>query len=444
MKRTGIVVFVLGLFLSAGLLFARWARVFGGPYHDYVHSAWELPDRDVVVGGDTQILSGQPIYLWLSRMSPSGAVRWQRKYALSDDTRMRGLEPTPDGGFAVLSIGMWLLKLDAEGLVEWQRLYLSASPAPSGKALRATSDGGYLLGSMQMYAGVGYEVVLVKITSGGAIQWQRRYGSGDYDELIAVEQTSDGGYVLAVRSDGFSAGEMDYMVVRLSSTGALQWAKTYGGADYDEIKAVRPAPDGGFYVVGRSESFALGTTDVWLLKLSSAGGIEWQKAYGGVASDQGTDVFVTPTGELLVTGMTASYGTGAGDVWALKLDLSGNPLWQRTYGSGAAADWGNSIRPTLDGGVLIGASGQSIGYGQMDGIVLRLFPNGDLDAGCPSSGYAIGTSTSTFRTTWAAAATASLSSSATSLTVSIPAGIQINQSLNTRVICDSAKKGSLR
>jgi hypothetical protein len=444
MKKAWAFVVVLVLAASGGLLFARWARVFGGPYHDYVHSAWELADRDVVVGGDTQILSGLPVYLWLSRMSPSGAVLWQKKYFLDENNKMVGFEPASDGGFAVLSSGFWFLKLDADGSISWQRRYSSTPNAVGGRAMKAASDGGWILGGGQFLSSVGWEVVLVKINSAGAIQWQKRYGAADYDELIGIDQTEDGGYVLAVRSNDFSAGEMDYMVVRVDSVGALQWAKTYGGADYDEIKAVRAAPDGGYYVVGRTESFGLGGSDVWLLKLSSSGAVLWQKTYGASGSDQGTDVYLTPDGNLLVSGMTSSYGTGVGDVWALSLDASGNILWQKTFGAGTAADWGDSIRPTMDEGVLIGASGQSVGYGQMDNIVLRLFPDGALDAGCPSSGYHIGTSSATARSTYAAGVTASLTTSVPSITAATVAGAQIDQSLNTRFVCEAGKKGRLR
>ncbi len=446
MSKKRVFVLALAVVLLAGAGLARWARVFGGPYHDYVHSAWELGDRDVLVGGDTQILPGLPVYLWLSRMSPSGAIRWQNKYFLGDDndSRMRGLEPTEDGGCAVLSIGFWFLKLDAEGAIQWQRRYASSGSSPHGTAMKASREGGWLLGGMLWDSAVGWEVVLVKIDANGAIQWQRRYGSPDYDELMGIDQAEDGGYFLAIRSNRFGAGQMDYMIARIGSSGALQWARTYGGTDYDEIKAVRAAPDGGCYVCGRTESFSLGTTDIWLLRLSSTGSVQWQKTYGGAGGDAGTDVFLTPDGDLLVSGSTTSYGTGGGDAWALKLDADGNILWQKTYGGGAASDWADSIRPTLDGGAVVGVSGQSVGYGQMDGIVLRLHPDGGVDAGCPSTGYSIGTSSTSSRSTGVVGAVAALSSSVTSLTASIPPGSRLQQAMSTRFICESGKKGSLR
>jgi len=162
---------------------------------------------------------------------------------------------------------------------------------------------------------------------------------------------------------------------------AASWSRTYGGTNRDVASAIVPTPDGGYLVAGRaSPSWIWG---VWVLKLDGSGNVQWQKTYGGVVDDR-VSVAVAPTsdGGYVVAGTTWSFGAGYGDVWVLKLNGSGDVVWQKTYG-GPERDEARAVAPTSDGGYVVAGATRSFGAGYEDVWVLKLDADGTV-RGCPS------------------------------------------------------------
>jgi len=135
------------------------------------------------------------------------------------------------------------------------------------------------------------------------------------------------------------------------------WTKTYGGTRDDEAYSVQQADDGGYIIVGLTESFGAGGYDVWLLKTDSFGDTIWTRTYGGVNDDYGTSVQQTTDGGYIIVGNTASFGAGRGDIWLIKTDSLGDTLWTRTYGD-TTPEWAHSVLQTADGGYVIGGGYQ--------------------------------------------------------------------------------------
>ncbi|RMF92999.1 MAG: M6 family metalloprotease domain-containing protein, partial [Nitrospinota bacterium] len=122
--------------------------------------------------------------------------------------------------------------------------------------------------------------------------WAKAYvgsyiGAGDYDYARSIQQTPDGGYIMAGATNTFGVSSYDYdvWVLKLDASGAVQWQKTYGGPDTDTAYAIQQTPDGGYIVAGGTRSFGAGSGDIWVLKLDAKGDIEWQKTYGGPDAD---------------------------------------------------------------------------------------------------------------------------------------------------------------
>jgi hypothetical protein len=214
-----------------------------------------------------------------------------------------------------------------------------------------------------------------------ATRWARLYGGGAQGDVArAVAPTADGGFVLAGLT-GFGAGGGDAMVVRLDSAGNLVWAKTFGGAGGEVANAVALTSDGGFVVAGSTTSFGAGGSDGWLFKLNANGNVVWQRTYGGSASDYLTDVEVLADGGFIAAGFTSSFGAGQGDLWLLRLDSAGNVVWQKTYGGSGTEDLynpGRNVRPTADGGFVAVASSTSFRAGNWDAWVLKLDASGNV------------------------------------------------------------------
>jgi len=107
-------------------------------------------------------------------------------------------------------------------------------------------------------------------------QWAITYGEAWTDEARSIQQTMDGGYIVAGYTNSFGAGYYDFWILKLNSAGNIEWQKTYGGSDYDKAYSIQQTNDGGYIVLGNTESFGARGQDIWVLKLSSEGDIEWQ------------------------------------------------------------------------------------------------------------------------------------------------------------------------
>ena len=161
-------------------------------------------------------------------------------------------------------------------------------------------------------------ICLQSIASAQATEWAKTYGGSYRDWANSIQQTSDGGYVVAGVTYSFGAGGADFWVLKLDSKGDIEWQKTYGGSDGDWAWSIQQTSDGGYVVAGA------GWADFWVLKLDSKGDIEWQKTYGGSDWDEAWSIQQTSDGGYVVAGSTCSFGAGEEDFWVLKLDSEGN------------------------------------------------------------------------------------------------------------------------
>ena len=184
-------------------------------------------------------------------------------------------------------------------------------------AIQKTGDGGIVIaGSSECYTtGWQYAALVLKISSEGEIEWQYFYPSAA--EAASIKLTPDGGFVVAGSTAMPDTEQGDVWLAKLDTTGVMEWQKTYGGNQDDRAKSVWQTADGGYIVVGTTESFGAGEKDIWLLKLSSTGSIEWQRSYGGVTADTAESACPTSDGGFILTGWTRSFGAGDQDIYLI-------------------------------------------------------------------------------------------------------------------------------
>jgi hypothetical protein len=154
------------------------------------------------------------------------------------------------------------------------------------------------------------------------------------------------------------------------------WDKTFGGSGYDVGKSVQHTSDGGYIVAGYTTSYGAGGEDVRIIKTDSSGNRTWDRIFGGVEDDEGHSVAQTSDGGYIITGFTSSYGAGGRDVWLIKIDASGNKVWDRTFG-GTGGEGGNSVRQTSDGGFIVVGSTDSYGAGGTDILLIKTDADGN-------------------------------------------------------------------
>jgi uncharacterized delta-60 repeat protein len=226
-----------------------------------------------------------------------------------------------------------------------------------------------------------HDFIVFRLSSDGSIEWNKTYGGIKDDYVYSIQQTSDGGYIVAGETSSFGAGQEDIWVLKLALDGTVEWQKTYGGGSSDRAYSIQQTIDGGYIVAGSTTSFGAGLTDFIVLKLFSDGAVEWQKTYGGSKNESARSIQQTVDGGYIVAGETGSFGTGEEDIWVLKLFSDGSIEWQKTYG-GRFSDRAYSIQQIIDGGYIVAGCTDSYGEGKQNSLVIKLSPDGDIDTTC--------------------------------------------------------------
>ena len=189
--------------------------------------------------------------------------------------------------------------------------------------------------------------------------WTRTYGGAGDDEGYSVQQTNDGGYIVAGYTNSFGAGSRDAYLIKTNAWGDTLWTKTYGGPLDDCARSVQQTTDGGYIITGWIRS-SFTEEDVYLIKTDSRGDTLWTRTYGGLYDDEGASVQQTTDGGYIITGSTGSFGPGAqnySSVYLIRTDPSGDTLWTRAYGSDSVWEEGSSVQQTTDGGYVIACLG---------------------------------------------------------------------------------------
>jgi len=268
----------------------------------------------------------------------------------------------------------------SEAAVQWASI-IGGLSADRVLSTQPTSDGGYVLAGHTASYGIGfYDAWCVKLDSKGNVQWQKTYGGPDFELAYDIKETADGGYVFVgtTTSFGASPGEGDFWCVKLDSSGNVQWQRTYGGARAEDATAIAVASGGGYFIAGFTYSFGLGEDDIWCIKIDSSGNILWQRTYGGGEFDYAEAMISTGDGGCIAVGSTSSLGVGGySDAWCVKLDASGNVQWQKTYG-GPNSDHAYTVARTTDGGYVVAGETSSFGAGKTDAWCLKIDSSGNV------------------------------------------------------------------
>jgi len=255
----------------------------------------------------------------------------------------------------------------------WTRTY-GGSSDDGAYSVQQTTDGGYIVAGYTASFGAGNEdFYLAKTNSQGDTLWTRTYGGSDYDDASSVQQTADGGYVVAGSTYSFGAGSYDFYLVKTNGQGDTLWTRTYGGSDLDVAYSVQQTANGGYIVAGETRSFGARDADLYLVKTDSQGDTVWTRTYGGSSEDWANSVDTTPDGGYIVAGATESFGAGSYDFYLVKTNGQGDTLWTRTYG-GSYVDGARSVQRTADGGYIVAGGTESFGAGLVDFYLVKTGP----------------------------------------------------------------------
>jgi len=454
-KKSAIISLIL---LSAALSNAQpatlWSRCLGGSDRDYAYSIRQTFVEDFIVAGysfsndgDVAGNHGNGDYL-VARLNLSGEIEWQRCLGGTNDDLAYSIEQTEDCGFIIAgytnsndfdvsgwhvgysifglaTYDYWIVKLNPAGAIEWQRC-LGGSGADYAKHIQPTGDGGYIVAG-ESYSNDGdvsgwhegydlfgvptFDYWVAKLSSTGDLEWQRCLGGSNEETAFSIQQTSDGGFIIAGNSwsdDGDVSGnhgKSDYWIVKLSVSGSTEWQRCFGGTNEDYAHSIKQTSDGGYIIAGFSNSNdgdvtgwhvgydisgTIAYSDCWIVKLDSSGAIAWQCCLGGSLFDEAYSIQQTADGGYIVAGNSGSVDGdvsgihGSGDYWIAKLDTCGSIIWQLCLG-GSGVENAYSVHETTDKGFAIAGyttsdDGDVSGtHGSTDLWIVRLSPETSVE-----------------------------------------------------------------
>ena len=331
-----------------------------------------------------------------SNAQPS--INWQKCLGGTSSESGAYILQTTDGGYILTGVSIsnngdvsgnhgssdvWVVKLTNLGLIQWQKC-LGGTGGETGYSIQQTLDGGFIVGcgtdsndgDVSGNHGTNNDFWVIKLSNLGIIQWQKCLGGTSNEQVQSIQQTTDGGYILTGTTSSNNGdvngnhGGQDAWVVKLTSLGAMEWQKCLGGSGIaigtgdDFGQSIQQTTDGGYILAGKTTSNNSdvsgnhGASDIWVVKLSSLGVIEWQKCLGGSGGEVGNSIQQTTDGGYILTGHTPSIdgnvsgNQGGVDVWVVKLTNLGIIQWQKCLG-GTSGDYGYSIHQTTDGGYIL-------------------------------------------------------------------------------------------
>ncbi len=369
---------------------------------------------------------------WVVKLNSSGKIEWQKCYGGSDIEGFNSIIRTTDGGYIAAGLtksidgdvignhgnyhsDAWIVKLNSSGDIQWQKC-IGGTNDETANSIIQISNGGYIIcgtvasnnGDVMGKKGVSAntDVWLIKLDSIGDLEWNKCLGGLGNDYGYSIIKTLDGGYFLGGAA-GASGGDVtgyhpdknkfgyeDAWVVKLNSSFEIEWQKCMGGSSPDWANSVVQCPDGGYVFAGDEQSedgdvignhgVVSGSSyeDAWIVKLDSLGNMVWQKCIGGKYPDVASKIINTIDRGFAVCGFTISLiegvkSHGIQDAWVIKLNSSGDILWQQCYG-GSNTDIGTSIVQASDGSFIFVANTLStddevIGnHGEYDAWVVKL------------------------------------------------------------------------
>lgn len=374
--RSGIIDFWVVKIDNNGTL--EWQHTYGGSGDEFLRATISTQDGGYLLGGssnsnDGDVQSGNKGNddFWVVKIDNLGNIEWEQSFGGSGDEGLNSLQVSVDGGYLLGgwtvsndgniqsgnngSADIWVIKINETGGIIWEQTYGSID-FESLSYLETTGDGGYILGGTVIISEPGGEFLsdftVLKIDDQGTIIWQRLIGGSKNESIKFIQPTLDNGFLLAgitSSDDGdIQSGNhgtfptLDYWIVKINELGEIEWERTYGGSEFDILRAVLKLDKGGYLLGGTTasdqgdiQSGNEGTFDFWVIKIDEDGNIEWEETYGGSSTDIIWAIESNMSGDILLGGTTHSENgdiqsgnKGVSDYWVVNMGINSVPQIQ--------------------------------------------------------------------------------------------------------------------
>ncbi|MHC4084262.1 MAG: hypothetical protein ACYSU5_03510 [Planctomycetota bacterium] len=374
-----------------------WQTTFGGSDWDFGESVCQTSDGGYITVGHTYSSDSFDYDIYLVKSEPNGNIQWQNTFGGDDWDQAYSVQQTLDGGYIIAgftySVGsgesdMYLLKVDSGGGKDWDK-YFGGAYWDEGYSVRQTSDEGYIIVGLTFSSGAGeYDVYLIKTHSNGNKQYEQTFGGTGDDNAWSVCQTTDGGYMIAGYTESFGAGGRDVYLIKTDSATELDWQTTFDRSNDDLGYFVQQTQDGGYIIAGYTSDYcpSLGESlyDMYLIKTDANADLQWANTYPGSADlcsgdEIGYFAQQTADGGYIIAGETQSYGSGSADIYLVKTDPNGNQLWHKAIGD-TSQDYAMAVQQTADDGFIVAGTTYSPTLMDFDMYLVKTCPDGTSSA----------------------------------------------------------------
>jgi len=427
MGKTLLVTIFLSAILSAGMAQTpgiKWSKYVGTQNaQEVLYDGQRTADKGyILVGLDTGYnFSYSNVFQklnnggnWMVKVDSIGSLVWKKRIAFGPyspyNSALESICRTTDGNYLVAGY-VWaypdtanyhIAKINDLGNVIWDTAF-GGSGDDRAFNVKQTADGGYIVAGystsvnngdvVQAHSG-GSEAWLIKVAAAGNKQWTYTYGGNSSDTAYAVLQTPDGGYLVCGASKSSNGdlpgnkGQTDGWVFKINSSGTVVWTKNFGGSGRDVLNNIVQNSDNTYTLSGFTfsndgdVSGSHGQSDMWVIKVDDTGNLIWSKTYGGSADDASFGLYTGYSGGWFVTGFTKSDDgqvtghAGGADCWTIRLDATGNLLWQKCSGT-VNDEYAMAILPATDADFTIVGYGKPLtqpswgGVDASDGLVIK-------------------------------------------------------------------------
>jgi hypothetical protein len=311
----------------------QWNRTYGGRVFDEGNDVQLLPSAGFVIAGTTSSYGAGGSNVWLLKIGASGNEFWNHTYGGALDERGLSVISDFNKGYAVAgeteSYGaggtdVWLIKTDSNGVEEWNRTFGGPGDEKCNEVHQLPTGEYIMVGETTSYGAGETDIWLVKADSDGNELWNVTFGGSGFDSGTDVWYESLEGFIISGWREG-DDGRADMWLIKTNTTGVELWSEIYGGGIQDFGEAVFTFMDTKYTLLGSTGNYDGENFDVMLIKTDDNGTYEWHKRWGGKDYDFAEDLTLSPMGGYIVVGTTQSFGAGGSDVFMLSYDMNAPP-----------------------------------------------------------------------------------------------------------------------
>ena len=358
-----------------------WQKPFGGDEDDKAYSVTSTGDGGCAIAGETRSMGKGKTDVLILKLDKEGTIEWKKVFGKQRKDNTEAIVETSDGFIVAAGTSksynengnydIYVVKLDKNGKTIWQKTF-GGDGKDYAHAMVKTDDGGVVIaGATKSFGKGSYDFYVTRLNKDGNKVWSKTYGGEDLESAYGIDVTSDGGFIVVGTTESYGAGNSDFYIVKLDANGKEEWSQVYGEKKADALYAVKELKDG-YALAGETRSYKSQKRDLNIMKIDKKGKIIFHKLFGLKNHEYARDIALTKEGNILVAGVTKSMGHGRADFYLLELDSNnGKLIWANVYG-GKKNDYARGIAKVKDGGFVVVGESDSFGEGGFDFYMLKL------------------------------------------------------------------------